>query len=153
MWHSVAKCQELLGYLPSNEYWWSTSECQRTSFGKCNLHCQRQISQVPQPNFQPKPTFQWFGETNRCTHTLQQPEVTVADTAHLLVNWSKSFEGCDSSEVLNANVHTGSDAVEVTLRTKKQKLEQRHEPDVRRRSRLWLRQQQQQKITNVWFEY
>ena len=51
----------------------------------------------------------------RCINTLQPPEVTVADSKHLLVNWTKSFEGCNSSEVQNANVHIGSAVFDVAF--------------------------------------
>ena len=40
-----------------------------------------------------------------CTFTQSPPEVTIADANHLLVNWAKSFEGCDNGEVLEAQLH------------------------------------------------
>ena len=59
---------------------------------------------------------------SRCTHTLLQPEVTVADSEHLLINWEKSFEGCNSREVLSAQVHIGSERVDVTFAEKEAKM-------------------------------
>ena len=43
-----------------------------------------------------------------CINTANPPEVSVADSHHLLVNWAKSFEGCDSSLVESASVQTRS---------------------------------------------
>ena len=34
-----------------------------------------------------------------CKNSEHRPEVTIADSEHLLVNWTNSFEGCDSAEV------------------------------------------------------
>ena len=53
---------------------------------------------------------------------MSQPEVTVADSEHLLVNWEKSFEDCNSSEVVSAQVHIGSDRVDVAFAEKEAKI-------------------------------
>ena len=45
---------------------------------------------------------------SECINTANPPEVSVADSHHLLVNWAKSFEGCDSSVVESASVQTRS---------------------------------------------
>ena len=59
----------------------------------------------------------------RClVNTLQAPEVTVEDSEHLLVNWAKSFDSCNASEILIAKVHTGADAVEVAFAEKEAKI-------------------------------
>ena len=50
--------------------------------------------------------------TSKCTNTFQKPEVTVEDSEHLLVNWTKSFDGCDSNKVKSAKVHFGSEIKE-----------------------------------------
>ena len=63
------------------------------------------LVRFPNPTINPTQLSSQSGNQTRCTNTLLQPEVTVADAEHLLVNWTKSFEGCDSSKVLNANVH------------------------------------------------
>ena len=57
-----------------------------------------------------------------CKNTFQEPVVTVADSEHLLVNWEKSFEGCDSSEILNAKVHIGSEKRDVTFSKKEARI-------------------------------
>ena len=57
--------------------------------------------------------------SGRCLNTLQNPEVTVADSDHLLVNWTKSFEGCDSSKVNSTKVHIGREVVEEVIFEKK----------------------------------
>ena len=56
-----------------------------------------------------------IASSGRCRNMSKPPEVRVADSEHLFVNWTKSFEGCDSSEVLNTNLYIGSDVVEVTF--------------------------------------
>ena len=43
--------------------------------------------------------------SGRCTNTFQKPEVTVVDSEHLLINWTKSFDGCDSNNVKSTKVH------------------------------------------------
>ena len=43
-----------------------------------------------------------------CVNTKYPPEVTVADSDHLLINWAKSFEGCESKEFKTASVQTRS---------------------------------------------
>ena len=50
--------------------------------------------------------------TSKCTNTFQKPEVTVEDSEHLLVNWTKSFDGCDSNKVKSAKVHFGNEIKE-----------------------------------------
>ena len=42
--------------------------------------------------------------SGRCRRSLLEPNVTVGDSQHLLVNWEKSFEGCNSGEVQSANI-------------------------------------------------
>ena len=61
--------------------------------------------------------------SGRCMNTFKEPEVTVADSDHLLVNWRKSFEGCDSGEVQNAKVQIGSEKIDVTFADKEAKIE------------------------------
>ena len=39
-----------------------------------------------------------------CSNTQQPPEITVADSDHLLIDWTKSFDGFKSSQVLIAFV-------------------------------------------------
>ena len=41
-----------------------------------------------------------------CTHSMNPPNVTVAGSGHLLVNWADSFEGCDSKNIESARVET-----------------------------------------------
>lgn len=43
----------------------------------------------------------------RCTNTVIGPEITVANSEYLRVNWSKSFEGCDKSDILKTVVQHG----------------------------------------------
>ena len=45
-----------------------------------------------------------YNVRGRCSRTRKPPEVTVADLDHLLVDWTKSFENCNSSKVQNAIV-------------------------------------------------
>ena len=42
--------------------------------------------------------------SGRCRRSLLEPNVTVGDSQHLLVNWEKAFEGCDSGEVQSATI-------------------------------------------------
>ena len=57
-----------------------------------------------------------------CKSTQQSSEVTVADFNHqLLLNWKKSFDGCNSGEVLSGNVHIGADVVRVNSAKKKKR--------------------------------
>ena len=39
-----------------------------------------------------------------CKHSEHPPDVTVAESDHLLVNWANSFEGCDRERIQNASV-------------------------------------------------
>ena len=50
---------------------------------------------------QPRPS-----KIRPCSNTQQPPEITLADcdSDHLFIDWTKSFDGCKSSQVLNAFV-------------------------------------------------
>ena len=47
-----------------------------------------------------------------CVNTKYPPEVSVADSDHLLINWAKSFEGCESKVFKTASVQTRSGVYE-----------------------------------------
>ena len=57
-----------------------------------------------------------------CQNSGHIPNVTVADSQHILVNWEKAFEGCDSSKVQFAIVRIGSVQVGVIFDDKEAKL-------------------------------
>ena len=57
-----------------------------------------------------------------CQNSGHVPNVTVANSQHLLVNWEKAFEGCDSSKVQFAIVRIGSVQVGVIFDDKEAKL-------------------------------
>ena len=50
-----------------------------------------------------------------CTNSEHEPEVTVGDSDHLLVNWTNAFKDCDSTEVQSIVVEMGSSGF--TLKT------------------------------------
>ena len=58
--------------------------------------------------------------SSSCVRSGNEPKVTVADSNHLLVNWEKSFEGCDT---LSANVHIGGNIVGRNIADKEAKIE------------------------------
>ena len=58
--------------------------------------------------------------SSSCVRSGNEPKVTVADSNHLLVNWEKSFEGCDT---LSANVHIGHTIIGVNIADKEAKIE------------------------------
>ena len=39
-----------------------------------------------------------------CKSSKHPPNVTVAESDHLLVNWANSFEGCEGKSIQSANV-------------------------------------------------
>ena len=61
--------------------------------------------------------------SGRCRGSLLEPNVTVGDSQHLLVNWEKAFEGCNSSEVKSAAVQVDSAFVDVAFVEKEAKVE------------------------------
>ena len=58
-----------------------------------------------------------------CRGSLLEPNVTVGDSHHLLVNWEPAFEGCDSIEVQSATVQIDSATEEVAFAEKEAKIE------------------------------
>ena len=57
------------------------------------IHIKGQVVAKPRPS-----------KIRPCSNTLQPPEITLADSDHLLIDWTKSFDSCKSSEVLIAFV-------------------------------------------------
>ena len=58
-----------------------------------------------------------------CRGSLLEPNVTVGDSQHLLVNWEPAFEDCDSIEVQSATVQIDSATEEVAFAEKEAKIE------------------------------
>ena len=59
-----------------------------------------------------------------CRRSLLEPNVTVGDSRHLLVNWEKAFEGCDSSQVQSATIEIYPTTIqEVAFAEKEAKVE------------------------------
>ena len=61
--------------------------------------------------------------SGRCRGSLLEPNVTVGDSLHLLVNWEKAFEGCNRSEVKSAAVQVESAVHEVAFAEKEAKID------------------------------
>ena len=67
-------------------------------------------------------TAQIVRSASSCQNSGHIPNVRVADSQHLLVNWENALEGCDSSKVQFAIVRIGSVQVGVIFDDKEAKL-------------------------------
>ena len=76
-----------------------------------------------------------------CKSSKHPPNVTVAESDHLLVNWANSFEGCERKSIQNASVEI--DDIKSIVNFENGKAKVRSDPCLKHMIRVVLKYQQQ----------
>ena len=85
-----------------------------------------------------------------CKSSNQPPNVIVADSDHLLVNWANSFEGCDRKSIQSASVEI--DDIKSIVNFENGKAKVRSDPCLKHIVRVELKyfNQQQHVTKDIW---
>ena len=83
-----------------------------------------------------------------CKSSNQLPNVIVADSGHLLVNWANSFEGCDRERIQSASVEI--DRIKSIVNFKDREAKVKADPCLKHMIRVVLKYQQHHVTSDIW---